>query len=273
MTRYTGTSPTYDEPAEETESFAYEPEPPKPAGAITGSTRLQIPAGLTARPSSGQQLCRYVADNEYPRPLALIVNVKGPAGNTPADPFAQEVVMPAQGSGNAGGVGSLNSGGVLRITYGMGSAVRVLDADLRGGSYQLPPCTTCTVEAFMFGNGPNGPVDVSASLVPGHVQSPARFVHSFTTQLAAGAFVFEKVPYAARWVSMVGGDPTNVGAGQPILTLKQGTTGPFLLHDYTNSVFLSTPGQPVELANRGDIKVMNLGLATVTATVRFFLEP
>lgn len=281
MTRYDESlSPDYDEPEGEPYGGAFSgggarsparsssgkplPKPP------SGTSHLDLPAGNTPRPSSGAQLARWLADDDQAVPLVVLVDVKGTTAATSASPFAQQVHLLAQASGTAQGSGS-ETGGVLRISYGVGNVLRVVEADLRGGCYQLPPCSSAWVEAFLWLNGPRT-VDVAAAIAPGTTDSPARLVNSFRTTLAVGATATEHVPFGARWLAVSGGNPTNIGSGQPAFSVQQGTRGPLILQDWVNGNFTAGPNTAVELANRDDLTLTNLGTTSIVLTTRFLLE-
>ena len=177
--------------------------------------------------------------------------------------------MLAQGSGTAQGTGT-ETGGVIRLTYGAANVQRVVELDMRAGTYQLPPCALATVDAFLYLNGPRT-VNIAAALVPGTVDTPTRATNTLRTTLVAGATAAIQVPFGARWVSLSGGGPTNIGASQPAVSLAQ-TSGPLILQDYANGNFTAGPGALVELASRADLTLSNLGTAAATFTTRFLLE-
>lgn len=282
MTRYDESlSPDYDEPEGEPYGGAFSgsgrggsgragasgksvPKPP------SGTAHLDLPAGNTPRPSSGAQLARWLAEDDQAVPLVVLVDVKGSTAATAASPFAQQVHLCAQGSGTAQGSGS-ETGGVLRISYGVGNVLRTVEADLRGGCYQLPPCSVAWVEAFLWLNGPRT-IDVTAAIAPGTTDSPARLVNTVRTTLAVAASATEHVPFGARWMSVSGGNATNIGAGQPAFSVQQGTRGPLLLQDWVNGNLTAGPGVAVELANRDDITISNLGTTSIVLSTRFLLE-
>lgn len=267
--RYQGDNPQYND---DEESIRIDTDAlPEAAPPVSGRVELAIPSGVTVRGSLTRQLCRWTTDDRLARPLVLLVDVSGPASNSPASPYASQLVLLGQSGGNAQGLGT-ETGGVLRVTYGQGNTVRVLEADLRSGTYQLPACSTCTVEAFLWLNGPASCV-VAASIIPGRTDAGSRFVHSFRSTLAAGASVTEKVPFGARWMALAGGAATALGAaGQPQLLLSQGASGPVIVHDYVSGSFLAAPNDGVELSSRSDVTLKNNGTAQVSATVRFLLE-
>lgn len=270
MTRYRGTNPDYDEPMEEGDAYPYvAPTDPQPTGAETGSQTLTIGAGPVARPATAQQICRWLAHEKFPSPLVAIVDVRGTTGATSANPFAQQVAALAQNAGAQNG-SLAELGGVLRLTYGHGAAQRVAEGDLRSGSYQIPPCTSCLIEAFLYLTGP-ATVTVSASLVPGALESPSRLLNTFRATLAAGGTVTAKVPLGARWVSLSGGGATGIATGQPVISLRQ-ASGPLIYQDFATGVFHGTSGQLVELGGRDDVIVTNHGASPVTVTARFALE-
>lgn len=234
---------------------------------VSGVQKVVTASGVTARPASGQQIVRWLSEEEDASPLVVHVSVGG--GINAANPFAQQLQLIAGGDG---GGDTTRSAGVLRLTYGSGNVLRVADMDLRSASYQLPPCSSCTVEAFGYQTGPIS-VNVAASIVPGVTDSPSRaFNTMYIASLAAAATKSVNVPYLARWVSMLAPDVTAIGAGQPSLLLTQATFGPAILQDYTAGTFLGAPGQMVELASRGTISVKNNGAASANVTLRFGLE-
>lgn len=269
-TQYDGRHKVKDYAGSPPDDWEEEPEEPTPdPKPSSGVNSLVLAAVTVARPSSAQQITSWRADAEKPHPLIVIVNVRGPAANSNAAPYASELAFRSQCSGGAQGTGT-ELGGVLRITYGFEQALRVLEADLQSGVYQLPPCNSAQVEGFFFLTGPAS-CDVQASIVPGWHPEPSRLHASFRSTIAAGASVTERVPFGARWVSLNGGGATAIAAGQPQIALSQ-PNGPLILQDYAAGVFVGGPGQAVELGGREDVTITNFGAAPVSVTTRFFLE-
>lgn len=239
-------------------------------GPASGEARLSVPNAVVPRPVGGlwSNVCQW-RSNGSPRPLVLTVQLASNVAASAAAPFAAEALLLSQVSGNA--MGTAKAAGVLRVTYGQGNTLRVIEADLRSGSYQLPSCDLATVDVLAFGQGPIE-MRVQASLMVGLHPLPSRFASSVRATLAAAASVVEKVPFGARWVAISGGAPTGIGAGQPVYSLAQGPAGLYLVHNFVDGVFLSQPGQPVELSSREDVTLTNGGSASGDFTIKFFLE-
>jgi hypothetical protein len=240
--------------------------------SISASGRLTLTQGAitTARPASAQGLLEWHSEHGA-TPVALIVDIASLLGATAANPYQDEQLLFSQLSGLQLGT-TPQPAGALRVRFGLGSTIRTLEADLRGGSFQLPPCEFVNVAAFIFGLGPIN-VQVSAAVVPGVVSSAARFTSTFKPTLAPLGSVTEEIPFGARWVALSGGAPTGIGAGQPNFTLSQAGGGIYLSHNFVDGIFISQPGQPVELVSRGAVTLLNNGAAAAAAHVKFFLEP
>jgi hypothetical protein len=232
---------------------------------VSGRTVLTLPNSLTERPLAWTNVCLW-RSQQGPHPLVLLVTAR----RTDVVPnldhtFGDEVSLSTQLSGKPIGAariddaevrGDQRGAGVLRVTYGIGNALRVLEVDIRPGSYQLPPCDYASVDAYAYLWGPYS-IEVGASIVPGVTDTPARFTSTLTAFVPDDELVTEPVPYGARWVTMFGGCPSALGeAGQPILALAQRSTGLLILHDYETPAFLHPPGQAAELPSREPILVM-----------------
>lgn len=266
-TPYRGKGPVYDTESQESEAFRGGAPEPGPSGMQSGSVALSLDAIVATRPASAQQIVRWNAVDQYPSPLTAIVDVRSSAGSTPSNPFAAPAHLIAQGDGQVAS-GALQ--GVLRFTYGAGAAQRVIELDLKSGNFQLPPCTTCTVEAFLYGNGP-GSAQVSAALVPGRHENPTRPTNTVrTVALAPAAEVTLKVPFGARWAALYAGTPTQIAAGQPSALLSQ-ASGAVVILDWASGVLVPAPGVFAELPDRTDVIARNVGAAAIL-TVRFGLE-
>lgn len=90
--------------------------------------------------------------------------------------------------------------GALKVQYGAGSATRTVVADIRSGSFQLPPCKWAKVSARFYNlNLVDNSVArvVSASLAPGLTSSSSMLRFSGVWNLAAGA-------QSNRWPVMPG---------------------------------------------------------------------
>lgn len=270
MVKYRGTNPDYDEPSDEPDQVAGQTAV-EPTGVVSGQISIYMPAiTVNPRPQNATQIVRWLADDKFPRPLVAIVDVKGPFS---AGVFSSQAALLAQGAGERVKVGPA---GVLQLTYGSGNALRVIESDLRSGSYQIPACNTCTVSAFAYQWGPILTHTISVALVPGLTVNPSRAINSVQTLLTAGESVALAVPFGARWVSMMGGPAVSVGAGAPRLTLYEDAanrSGAAIIQDYAAGVFVGAPGAMVELAGaRAAVTVKNESSADARVTVRFGLE-
>lgn len=234
------------------------------------SGRIDLSFADVSRPQPGrheyQQVCTW-RTSSAPWPVTLTVHVDAVSPPTPSDQFANEIVLPSLPSLSS----VVPNGGVLRLVYGTGSALRVVEADLRSGSYQLPACETCEVLAATWGAGPYS-LAVSAAVVPSaqgyaHGRLIASSAHVLVAPADDGPKTFSQpVPYGARWVSM-GSSGTD-----PVMSLMQ-ENGLEILHDYATPEYKnSSPLQPVELPNRDPVVVTNVGTATTLVWLRFYLE-
>jgi hypothetical protein len=233
----------------------------------------------TPRPLAYVGICSW-RSNAGPLPVSVLVGVDSRLGVSSAAPYVTDRQVLSQLTGGALFAWVIVEGhpvpvpplaGTLRLTYGIGSSIKILEADIRAGSYQLPPCDQANLDAFVFLSGPCN-FDVLGGIVPGVLPTPSRFTASVRLRLEPAQSYSVPVPLGARWVAMAGGDPTGTGVGQPVLQAKQGASSVFLLHDYQTGSFLSQPGQPVEIFNREDVVVTNAGPAEAFVTIRFFLE-
>lgn len=250
-------------------SSAPEGVPPPVSGYV--ELRAANATSTVTRPLSGQQVCAWRSDRGA-HPLALLLSVDSGLSAVPTSPYAADLALASQLSGTALGAPPSVRAGVLRITYGVGACVRVLEADLQSGSYQLPPCDYAVVEAYLYcANVGVMLARVAASLVPGLAPNPARLVATWTPYVAGGGQLSERTPFGARWVSLAGGDASGIGAGQAKLRLWQ-PAGLVILQDWTTGYFVGLPSQPIELSSRGQITVTNDGAAATYATVRLYLE-
>lgn len=237
--------------------------------AASGTVTLSQGNTTTARPPQASGVLAW-RSTKGPMNVVLIVDVAAMLGSSAANPYAQEQLLFTQLSGlNMGTV--QQPAGVLRIAYGYGTTLRTIEADMRSGSFQLPPCDVVTVDAYIFGLGPIT-AKVSAAVVPGRIPNGARFTSTWKPTLNAAASASEPVPFGARWVALAGGAASGIGANQPIFSLSQAGGGVYLLHDFVNGVFVSQPGQPVELVSRGAVTILNGGNAAAAGHVKFFLE-
>lgn len=179
-----------------------------------------------------------------------------------------------QGRGGATEVtGVVSLGGILRFTFGLGAALRTVEADLRAGSYQLPPCDYCTLDAMLWKRSA-APIQaqVNGAIVPGFLPNPSRLTNTVQLTIFQAESYTDAVPAGARWVALGGGNPTGIGGAGPILSYRQGAAGLYLRHDYAAGVFLGQPGVPTELLNTAAWVVANEGPVSVDVTLRFFLE-
>jgi hypothetical protein len=234
---------------------------------------------LSDRPLTYTNVCSWTTQGG-PMPVSLLVGVDSRQGVTIENPYVTELQVLSQVAGanlfpyvieEGQPVPAPPLGGVLRVTYGIGTSVKVLEADIRAGSYQLPPCDRAQLDAFLWLFGA-ADFDLIGGIVPGVLPTPSRFTASARLRIPAGESKTIYVPLGARWMAMAGGNPTGTGLGQPILVAKQGESSVFLLHDYQTGSFLSQPGQPVELFNRENVVISNGGPDLAYVIVRFFLE-
>jgi hypothetical protein len=268
--------PDYSEPfASREHGLGGREDVPQPSGMVSGSITLSIPAGKAARPASPSQVVRWQAHDAFPSALTLLLDVRGQVQPTRINPFAGQEVAFAQADGEAAtNLGWTGLGGMMRLVYGAGNVLHVREADLRSGSYAVPACTMCTVEAFLYLTGPSAR-DVSATLIPVRSEQAARLINTARVMLTAGGTAGFRVPYGARWVSLSGGDNRGtIGAGQANIALYEGGhDGVSIILDYGSGTFVGSPGQMVELSgDRSDVIVKNYGAADATVTVRFALE-
>lgn len=272
---YRGNNPDYggelDRDVVEFEGGMSPPPAKTRPGALSGQAVITSAIGTIARPQNGTQVVRWMTDDELAVPLVVHVDVRGPNPNTASAPFASQVAYMAGADG--AGATTTRGLGVLRFTYGVGNAVRVIDADLKTGTYQLPPSSSCTVEAFLYGYfGSATRVTVSAAVAPGLTHFPTRPFNTIPVTLNAGLSQLIQAPFGARWVGLAGGVATGVGAGQPHLVLTTGGIGPAIVQDWTTGTFVGAPNAMVELSHRVNPSLRNNGGTSVESTVRFGLE-
>jgi len=180
--------------------------------------------------------------------------------------------------------------GALRVTYGLGAVLRTFEADMRPGSYQLPPCDLAQVEAQLFGHSASPvAVEVSGALVAGLQPMPSRFTSSQRLTMFGGRWEGDDLdgranhytdapPATARWVSMASSEVwfPDEGNGYALM-YKQPRAGLFMLHDYTRRLFIGQPGQVSELLDHAPYAVNLITAAAVDAAgvqvlLRFYLE-
>lgn len=269
---YRGNNPDYggDSDRDHFVSRGYDAAPPsRPTDRmVSGVATVQSAAGLTTRPQQGTQIVRWMTDDQAAIPVVVHVDVKGSGTPTPTNPFAAQATWKGGGDGTGD---TSRPAGVLRLTYGAGNAVRVVDLDLRSGTYQLPPSTTCTVEAFFFQTGPLK-ATVAASIVAGLTEAPTRAFNSMELSIVAGGSQSITVPHGARWIGLMGGGATGIGAGQPNLVVTFGARNPTIIQDWTTGTFVGAPGDMIEMPDRSTVTVKNNGATTALVTVRFAIE-
>lgn len=231
---------------------------PSSAGAASGLAQLTHPGGGDVARGAWTNVAAW--RGESAKPVTVLVGTSREA-----------MTQGRGGSTEASGVFSL--GGILRFTYGMGAALRTLEADLRKGSYQLPPCDYVTLDAMLWKRSVAAlSVQVSGAIVPGYFPNASRLTNTVELTIAQGDTYQDTPPAGARWVALAGGAPSGIGGTDPILTYSQSPAGIYMRHDYAAGVFLGQPGQPVELLNSADFIVANEGTVSKQCVLRFFLE-
>lgn len=228
---------------------------------------VRVDVSSLIRPPSGwQSITQWRSPR--PSPVVLQLNVRNDAqGIGAANPYSGEAFVPTQLSCQSA---PSTLAGVLRVTYGVGNAQRVLEVDMKGGSYQLPPCDFVSVEGLMYGLGPCN-IRIGASVTPGRVDGGARFTNTWRPTVAAASYKTEPCPFGARWMSL-SSDQYDVGTGVKLRLFQAG--GPLIVQDYANTVFVGAPGQPIELATRNAVLLYNDDAAlAASCIVKFYLEP
>ena len=234
--------------------------------------------------ASPDLLCTY---NGPVAPLTLLV-VAGYGDSPPArNRSSTPVFLPANQLGAESDDMTAAASGALLIEYGAGAAVNYLIADLKSGSYALPPCDYAQVSARVWHPhatlGDQCPaVSLAATLLVGQHKNPARLTCSYMGVLAASSSFVGAIPQCARWVDLQGGhDLSNEDVVTPgalrLLEYKSGTgldgrgVGRYLYSNWAEGVHVPD-ATPVELA-RGDAYVVYNDMADASpVSVKFFLE-
>ena len=229
------------------------------------------PAGSSFRIAS------YDVDQDKPRPIALLVNVYDSVSETEgggegtAHIPSRQIELPAQHLGD----GYVGEFGRLVIRYGVGACTRQLIADLRSGTYQLPPCEFATVDVIASSLDR---ISVSAAMAEGWVPQPARLTHTFLMNLGIGYAGALAYPDGARWVTIMT-SAQQTGAGNPHFLFYAGTSGgnvaPLIRQDFATEEFFPPSPGPHELAPMmGDARwgYSNEGAGAIKVAVRFYLE-
>jgi len=224
-------------------------------------------ASFTRPPSGWSPIVQWRSPK--PAPVVLQINaVNNVQYVGAADPYSAELFLPTQLSAQ---VAPSTKAGVLRVTYGVGNSQRVLEVDVRSGSFQLPVVDFVSVEGLAYGLAPWN-FRVGASVTPGLLGGDgARFTNTWRPTVGAGAYKTEPVPFGARWMALSSDQYDLGGAGVKLRLFQAG--GPLIVHDYANTVFVGAPGQAIELASRSAVFLYNDGAAPAYCTVKFYLEP
>lgn len=219
------------------------------------------------RPPNGW---KSIAQWRSPRPSEVVLQLtvtNDAQGVGAADPYSGETWFPTQLACQSA---PSTKAGALRITYGVGNSQRVLETDIKAGSFQLPPCDFVSVEGQVYGLGPCN-FRVGAAITPGRVDGGARFTNTWRPTVAAASYKSEPVPFGARWMSLAC-DQYDVGTGVKLRLFQAG--GPLIVQDYGSAIFVGNPGQPIELASRSPVLLYNDDAALAAyCTVKFYLEP
>jgi hypothetical protein len=237
-----------------------------------------------------QALCTYQANEARALTLMLSVNREG---------FTKEQPSWFSLPCNLGGDGAqgidIGPCGVVLLEYGAGGARNYAVADLRPGSYALPPCEFAQVSISGFHptatpSDPMPSLDVAGTLLEGQHKHAARLTASLVGMVAGGDSYIAEIPAQARWVDVEGGAVGPIATGGTITAAKvrfrelayhQGPPaawfggGRYIVRDEANGVYPDP--MPVELASAsrygtGNFQVWNDAAAEAVISVKFYLE-
>jgi hypothetical protein len=222
---------------------------------------------------TGARLCSAVFTKQTPVVLEVAVKCVSELGGSSVtsafDLFAVAMNAAASSMGT----------GQLIVEYGSGGAYERVAMDLRGGSYQLPPCeevrvsvTTTEVGAFLPA------LSIGGAITAGTHPSPTVPTYTWRDEaLATDATV--GVPARARTVDCWIGNTTGAaiyGSGAPVLSLLQNACQPQLIRDYSLGVW--APPYPAPCVPGGEVdttvfrKVDLFTTVACEAVVQFQLE-
>lgn len=248
----------------------------------TGRAALTHPGGGAVARSNWAPLASWRSPSGEASPVACMIN-------SSAEVWTQLGNSITAGTAFGGGSGVRGElAGCLRVTYGLGAVLRTFEADIRPGSFQLPPCDLATIEAQLFGHS-DAPVtvEVSGALVGGVQPQPSRFTASQRLTMFTGRWELDDFegkpnhytdspPAIARWVSMSSAEvsfPEEAADGRAFL-YAQPPAGLYMFHDYGRRIFIGQPGQVSEMIDHSPYTVQFLGSADggVRVLLRFYLE-
>jgi hypothetical protein len=249
----------------------------------TGRATLTHPGGgAVERSTNWVPLASWRSPSGQASPVACMIN-------SSAEVWTQLGNSHTAGAAPGGGSGVRSElAGCLRVTYGLGAVLRTFEADIRPGSYQLPPCDLATLEAQLFGHSAAPvAVEVSGALVGGLQPQPGRFTSSQRLTMFTGRWLLDDKdgmpnyytdtpPPIARWVSMSCAEvsfPEEAADGLAFF-YAQPPAGLYMAHDYGRRIFIGQPGQVSELIDRSPYTVQFVGSADggVRVALRFYLE-
>jgi len=257
----------------------------------TGRVSVPYSTAPTFRQSTEPQLlCTYQSDKPHPLTLMLSAAPSGSSSDVPVSFFLPSNVGGEEYSGMA-----IGPTGIVAIEYGSGSALNRIFADLRPGTYALPPCefARASIIAFhpnaSFSDGLPG-FSVAGTLFEGQHKNPARLTSTLIATVDASQNFAAVVPAQARWVDIEGGNvqaPLGTVVAAKIRFLEERYSlvsatwegaGRYIVRDEAAGIFPDP--MPVELATSGSasaftsarFRVWNDGAAAADITVKFFLE-
>jgi hypothetical protein len=255
------------------------------AAAASGVDRV-VPQS-TPPTGPGDELCSAT----FPTPTACVLHldVAPPAplawwsgGSSPLTPsrisffagFGESIAsaLPASGLG------------FVRIEYGDGQASRAIVADLKSGTYQVPPSLQVRVTAKCYTPSATAfapTTRVRGAISPGTIPNPARLTYSHMQSMAAGASFDFQVPDGARWADCWSTYADPGVSGPRLLLRQQAVTGthpmPVIMRDYPNASFVPSWG-PVDIGGPDlysptitKLTLSNSVAASVNV-IRFWLE-
>jgi hypothetical protein len=244
-----------------------------------------------------QLLCTYRSAEA--RPLSLMISIPKTNPNNAAVPSS--FFLPSNlGVFQTPTLFKLGRTGIIILEYGAGAARNYVFADLKPGTFAIPPSEFCQVSilAYYPSAQEDGAFDVMAqldvfgTLFEGQHKHAARFTSTLIARVQAGKTFAYEIPAFARWVDFQGGH-VETSQGGPLTSAKvrfmeeasqtdpawgvfsRGVgAGRYIVRDEANGVFPDP--LPVELSAPGSVgnhfRVWNDSAGPAVVAVKFFLE-
>jgi hypothetical protein len=194
------------------------------------------------------------------------------------------------------GIMEIGRTGIVVLEYGAGAARNFAFADLKPGTFAIPPCEFCQVSIVAFFPYAD-PFDmmpelaIAGTLLEGTHKHAARFTSTLIARVQPGKSFKLPTPPLARWVDFEGGraeNSSNVVTSAMVRFLEEHTdrdqfaggpfqsvgSGRYIVRDEANGIYPEP--MPVELSSPGGdfsfFRVWNDGAFSAAVTVKFFLE-